>query len=235
MRCLLGTHLKNHVRATILLLREYLEGTKVPLPTTMSEPPLLPSVSVIPNVAEFCCPGPPTVYKDKIYFAASRNFGNDPIGRELFVFDPALGTTNLFLDIVPGPDESSPNDLTVFDDMLYFSSYTTGIWMTDGTIEGTILVANNTVLGNIDFGFLEFNGDLYATFDKDGSGDAGFIQISPQGNNDVVSDDEGEEDSSVEDPSPIRKKEKRSPKSRGTKEESSMKKRMGKRNVHSWH
>ena len=158
----------------------------------MSAPPL-PTVTLIPNTEEFCCPGPPTVYKDKIYFAASRNFGDNPIGRELFVLDPATGSTNLFLDINPGPDESSPNSLTVFNDMLYFFSYTTGIWRTDGTVSGTVLVSD--ILPSSFDTPVEVNGDLYVSGDFD-DGTAGFLRISPPRGPDDGEEGEGDDNGS---------------------------------------
>ena len=120
------------------------------------------------------------MYQDKLYFAASRNFGDNPIGRELFVFDPATGTTDLFADLNPGPDESSPSNLTVFDGFLYFTSYTTGIWRTDGTLEGTVLVSDTT-FGSIG-GVVEFNGDLYLSGDFGGDDLSGLLRIEGQGN-----------------------------------------------------
>lgn len=151
----------------------------------------LPVVDFVANNVEFCCPGPPVLFQGQIYFAASRNFGENQIGRELFVLDPATGTTNLFLDVNPGPDESSPESLTVFDDHLYFFSYSMGIWRTDGTVEGTMLV--DDTLFSVS-STIEFDGALFASGETVDGSFSGFLRLSPLGSNGEDDDDEGEND-----------------------------------------
>lgn len=86
------------------------------------------------------------------------------------------------LDLAPGPDESSPESLTVFDDLLYFFSYTTGIWRSDGTVNGTVLVSDQL---RSTAAFVQLNGDLYASGQFDDFS-WGFLQVSssPEGGED---------------------------------------------------
>lgn len=77
----------------------------------------------------------------KFYFAAD-NFIN---GRELWVYDPDLGTSSLVADLeISG--SSSPTNLVSIGDYLYFSAYTTASgrepYRTDGTSIGTIRLAD---------------------------------------------------------------------------------------------
>ena len=83
--------------------------------------------------------------------------------------DSKLGQVVLVKDINPGisddwtkaPLDSYPNNFIEFNDKLYFSAYNEemkGIWVSDGTAEGTSLVAN---IGSEDF--TEFNDKLYFT------------------------------------------------------------------------
>ena len=81
--------------------------------------------------------------------------------------DSNLGQVVLVKDINPGissegrkdPYDSSPNNFIEFNDRLYFSAYneeTGGIWVSDGTAEGTQLIADISSEG-----FTEFNDKLY--------------------------------------------------------------------------
>ncbi|MEM8963478.1 MAG: hypothetical protein AAGD38_18490 [Acidobacteriota bacterium] len=68
-------------------------------------------------------------------------------GRELWVAtDPGSGNATLFVDLVPGRDDSNPSNLTVVGDHLYFTASTpeTGfeLWRTDGTLGQVELVAD---------------------------------------------------------------------------------------------
>ena len=89
-----------------------------------------------------------TVFNDRLYFTA--NDGEN--GRELWVSDGTTEGTQLLKDIDPGTntygfaDSSFPENLTVFNDRLYFTANDgeTGdeLWVSDGTTEGTTLVAD---------------------------------------------------------------------------------------------
>ena len=92
-------------------------------------------------------------FNDQLYFSA---FDSEN-GRELWVTDGTTAGTTLVVDIAPGssdnyyygntfPDSSSPSDLTEFNDQLYFAASDgengRELWVTDGTTEGTTLVAD---------------------------------------------------------------------------------------------
>ncbi len=62
-------------------------------------------------------------------------------GSELWRTDGTVDGTEIFLDIRPGPDSSSPDDMVVMGPHLYFvargADTDRGIWRTDGTVAGT--------------------------------------------------------------------------------------------------
>jgi ELWxxDGT repeat protein len=114
-------------------------------------------------------------FKDKLYFSAD----DGENGRELFVTDGTAEGTQLVADIFPGEDSygnsnsSDPNYLVEFKDKLYFSANDgesgEELFVTDGTAEGTQLVADIFPGENIDgnsngsspFELIEFNDKLY--------------------------------------------------------------------------
>ncbi len=119
-------------------------------------------------------------FKDKIYFSAN----DDESGREIWVSDGTEEGTQLLVDINPGsnsyrygfggnyyyadyPARSNPSDFVEFQDKLYFSARNneTGreLWVTDGTAEGTQLVAdiNPGTEGSAPIELVEFNDKLY--------------------------------------------------------------------------
>ena len=63
-------------------------------------------------------PGHLTVFAGGLYFSA--NDGSR--GRELWKYDPSLGTTSQVADINPRQDSSNPSSLLVFDGELYFAA-----------------------------------------------------------------------------------------------------------------
>ncbi len=79
-----------------------------------------------------------TVYKSKLYFSAS----DDTHGQELFMTDGTAAGTVLVKDMLPGPDGSVPNQITIFNGLLYILNYyNREMWKSDGTTAGTELVA----------------------------------------------------------------------------------------------
>lgn len=81
------------------------------------------------------------VFDGHVYF-----IGDTPeLGAELWKTDGTAGGTELLIDVHQGPWGSSPSDLTVIGNRLYFSAepdYGSGYstWVSDGTREGTHLV-----------------------------------------------------------------------------------------------
>ncbi|SHJ89257.1 ELWxxDGT repeat protein [Epilithonimonas mollis] len=103
-----------------------------------------------------------TVYNGKLYFAASSTVNGTSIGNELWESDGTEAGTKLVSDIIPGQSSSSPSNLTVFNDKIYFTasnmvngSSTAGLLLsydaTNGvkTISTTVKFgANLTTVGN---------------------------------------------------------------------------------------
>ena len=86
-------------------------------------------------------------FNGKLYFAAN----NGESGRELFVSDGTAEGTQLLVDLRPGSNysynySSNPNNLVEFNNKLYFTANdgtnSTELFVTDGTAEGTQLVAD---------------------------------------------------------------------------------------------
>jgi ELWxxDGT repeat protein len=116
-----------------------------------------------------------TEFKDKLYFSADDGVH----GRELFVSDGTAEGTQLFVDLFPGEDSygnsnsSDPSSFVEFKDKLYFSANDgesgNELFVSDGTAEGTQLVADLSPGKNIDgnsngsypFELTEFNDKLY--------------------------------------------------------------------------
>jgi len=81
-------------------------------------------------------------FNGNVFFTA-----NDGIhGNELWTMDES-GSPKLFKDIVLGPGSSQPNQLTVVGKTLYFAAQDSihgmALWQSDGTPEGTSLVADS--------------------------------------------------------------------------------------------
>lgn len=88
-----------------------------------------------------------TVLQDRLYFV-----GNDGyIGSELFVTDGTFDGTHVVADVATGYSSSSPCNLTVCNDRLFFSASTVvgrELWMTDGTEAGTVMVKDVNPAGD---------------------------------------------------------------------------------------
>ena len=120
----------------------------------------------------------------KLYFVAN----DGETGRELWVSDGTTEGTNLVADINPSSDSSDPGafslrggftvprDFIEFNDQLYFvaDDGETGeeLWVSDGTAEGTNLVAdiNPSSDGSSPGGFTEFDGKLLFSADNGETG-----------------------------------------------------------------
>ena len=134
-----------------------------------------------------------TSLNGRLYFTADN--GDGETGTELWVTNGTTEGTQLVADINPGietyfdqrfgetivrPYSSNPSELTEFNGKLYFSADNreTGreLWVTDGTTEGTQLVANISNYSSYDYAsgsfpqdLTVFNQRLYFTVDTGGS------------------------------------------------------------------
>ncbi len=81
------------------------------------------------------------IYKNLLFFVAD---GGGSLGRELWRTDGTANGTYVLKDIVPGAGSSSPYQLFIWNNTLYFIADTPGegseIWKTDGTSGGTVMV-----------------------------------------------------------------------------------------------
>ena len=97
------------------------------------------------------------VYKGKIYMSA---IGTSGIGKELFVSDGTSAGTVLLKDL--STYSGSPDFFTISNGLLYFragyiyNSDFTGLWKTDGTADGTVMVKQIII-----FQLTEANGTLF--------------------------------------------------------------------------
>ncbi|MCC6673445.1 MAG: hypothetical protein IT458_20475 [Planctomycetes bacterium] len=95
-------------------------------------------------------PSNAAVFAGRLFFSASNGTTAPGVGTELFVTDGTAAGTALVKDLYPGTSSSSPQSLTVYAGLLYFTALdgtaTTGtgreLWRTDGTTAGTTLVAD---------------------------------------------------------------------------------------------
>ncbi|MBD2576766.1 ELWxxDGT repeat protein [Oscillatoria sp. FACHB-1406] len=92
-----------------------------------------------------------TVFNGRLFFTA-----NDGInGRELWSTDGTTAGTQLFKDIFPGINGSSPTGMTVFNGKLIFAAQdpTTAreLWISDGTVAGTQLLKDISWRGHTGF------------------------------------------------------------------------------------
>jgi len=98
---------------------------------------------------------------DKVYFSATHEL----YGTELFMSSGASESSTLVKDINPGNGNSSPSELTIFNNQLFFIAYSpdygSSLWKTDGTAQGTQLVYG--VKYGEPHGLMVFKGKLYFT------------------------------------------------------------------------
>ena len=81
-------------------------------------------------------PSSPVLLGNTVYFAAD----GAGVGRELFRLDGLANTPTLVTDLVAGAGSSNPQDLAVAGGRLFFVA-TSGLYGTDGTAAGTVLLA----------------------------------------------------------------------------------------------
>ncbi len=126
-------------------------------------------------------PTSPVNYKGKLFFQ-----GYDTIGNwELWQTDGTTSGTVEFMNIRPDPDRqyefldpSHPQNLTVFNDKLYFSAYDGKnrlLWQSDGTKFGTYKVKKDySTFKNLNSpsNFYQYNGYLYFIAECDSFGTA---------------------------------------------------------------
>jgi ELWxxDGT repeat protein len=115
-------------------------------------------------------------FNNKLYFTAS----GEGKGKELWVSDGTTAGTQLVKDINPGissgygfGSDPAANNFAVFQNKLYFNADNgvdgNELWVTDGTENGTQLVADINTGGSNDSyirDFIEFNSKLYFTADN---------------------------------------------------------------------
>ncbi|MBI2423383.1 MAG: protein kinase [Candidatus Hydrogenedentes bacterium] len=83
-----------------------------------------------------------TVFQGRLFFAQE----DGTHGAELWVHDPANNSTQLFADLWPGPDSSSPGYFYAWHDHLLFRAKSEAageeLWVSDATVAGTALLAD---------------------------------------------------------------------------------------------
>lgn len=89
-------------------------------------------------------PGDRIVYRGKMLVSA--NDGAN--GRELWITDGTPAGTRLFKDLTPGPSASDPRGFVLLNDLVYFAA-SSGIWKSDGTEAGTVLVKAGVDVGRL--------------------------------------------------------------------------------------
>jgi ELWxxDGT repeat protein len=82
----------------------------------------------------------------RLFFVA----GDPTAGDELWVTDGSAAGTRLVLDVLPGPNGSSPAPLVALNGRVYFAAFasaSTGdskLWVSDGTTAGTVPIADSS-------------------------------------------------------------------------------------------
>jgi ELWxxDGT repeat protein len=132
------------------------------------------------QVASLDSPSDLAVVNGTLFFAA----GDAAHGKELWKSDGTTAGTVLVKDIVPGPGDSSPDNLTPFDGTLLFTLGSWGwLWRSDGTDAGTAPVG--TVIAAAPLvpaaGFLFFSNGGSQLWRTDGT-PVGTFQIKDFGN-----------------------------------------------------
>jgi len=110
-------------------------------------------------------------FNDKLYLYMQYEVDYPTIGSELYVYDPAFDTFTLVKDCIEGSDNGSMSNFTVLGSKFYFEAGSGGLWVSDGTTEGTDSVqsAQDAGISGVRSLFV-WNGLLYFEGD-DGTGD----------------------------------------------------------------
>lgn len=105
------------------------------------------------------------VFNDRLYFRAEES---NVVGVELWSTDGTEAGTTMLIDLNSGSGGSSPSNLFVYDNQLYFTAVGVGIgrelWRTDGSASGTELFADINEAeseGSNPRGFIEFDNKLF--------------------------------------------------------------------------
>ncbi len=106
------------------------------------------------------------IYNNELYFSGSEQ---SSLGTELYKTDG--NTVNLVKDINPAINSSFPNQLIVYNNLLYFAASTLQegreLWVTNGTTSGTLLAENiypenpNEINGSDPDNMTLLNGELF--------------------------------------------------------------------------
>ena len=110
-----------------------------------------------------------TALHDRLYFSGYTSATGD----ELWKYDPGTGQVSMLPEIYPGIPGASPNQLTFFNNKLYFQARTAGrseLWSIDAN-EQIVMVTNINTTGTAVPGSMRpFDGKLYFSADNGTSG-----------------------------------------------------------------
>ena len=138
------------------------------------------TISIQTDTGPICCydsvggkPMEPVMMGDEIFFTAENKVAN--LGRELYKTNLITSESTIVRDINFGELSSGVTGLRVFDNRVYFSadSGNTGaeLWATNGSFNGTVLVADIATEGSSSPRNLTvFDGLMYFSASEDGSG-----------------------------------------------------------------
>jgi ELWxxDGT repeat protein len=121
---------------------------------------LADDINTIANYGSFI--GEITVLNNRLYFSAATD-NND---RELFFYDPSVGSSQRVKDVNPGLTGSSPRLFTIIKDVLYFVATDDGtmgeeLWKTSGDTAVLVDDINTGAAGSQAFETIVFNNSLY--------------------------------------------------------------------------
>ncbi len=111
------------------------------VPNTVTNPPGIP-----PRVGVGSTPGDFVALGSRVVFTAD----DGTAGRELWITNGTRKGTHRILDLMPGPEGSMPHDLVTLDGVVYFmarNGVAEGLFRTDGTRRGTVLVSDLELAG----------------------------------------------------------------------------------------
>ena len=138
------------------------------------------TITIQTDTGPLCCydsvggvPMEPVMMGNEIFFTAENKVAD--LGRELYKTNLITTESSIVRDIRFGDLSSGVTGLSVFDNRVYFSadSGSTGaeLWATNGSFNGTVLVADiATEGGSSPANLTVFDGLMYFTASEDGSG-----------------------------------------------------------------